>query len=140
MSPIMQFLLKHLKNRTTSETSNVGENTVYVDGALNSNHRIASRRLYCTAYYNYTYFNYSCTVYSRQQSVLCFGPHSYFNQPSILRNVPEVFLVLGVLTVILQTLGILLLRLPNEDDEVSTAQSRFPLSDSQASLSNWIPK
>ncbi|KAK3774397.1 hypothetical protein RRG08_012792 [Elysia crispata] len=43
---------------------------------------------------------------------------TYFNQPSILRNVPEVFLVLGVLTVILQTLGILLLRLPNEDDEV----------------------
>ncbi|RUS87515.1 hypothetical protein EGW08_004691 [Elysia chlorotica] len=43
---------------------------------------------------------------------------TYFNQPSILRNVPQVFLVLGVLTVILQTLGILLLRMPGPDDEV----------------------
>ncbi|GFR78541.1 major Facilitator-like protein 5 [Elysia marginata] len=43
---------------------------------------------------------------------------TYFNQPSILNKVPDVFLVLGSLTIILQTIGILMLRLPKADDEV----------------------
>ncbi|GFO50039.1 oxalate:formate antiporter-like [Plakobranchus ocellatus] len=44
---------------------------------------------------------------------------TYFSQPSLLRNIPEVFIVLGVLTIILQTLGVLMLRLPKPDDDVS---------------------
>ncbi|GFN91397.1 oxalate:formate antiporter-like isoform x1 [Plakobranchus ocellatus] len=43
---------------------------------------------------------------------------TYFSQPSLLRNIPEVFIVLGVLTIILQTLGVLMLRLPKPDDDV----------------------
>ncbi|CAG5117539.1 unnamed protein product, partial [Candidula unifasciata] len=41
----------------------------------------------------------------------------YFSQPEILRRIPLVFLVLGALTVILQLIGVLLLRLPVEGDE-----------------------
>ncbi|BFZ20109.1 hypothetical protein BsWGS_23148 [Bradybaena similaris] len=46
----------------------------------------------------------------------------YFSQPEIIKRIPEVFLVLGALTVILQLIGVLLLRLPAEGDEIETVE------------------
>ncbi|XP_059151826.1 L-lactate transporter-like [Physella acuta] len=51
------------------------------------------------------------------------GEHTtYFSQPKILAKIPVLFLLLGALTVALQTVGILLLRLPQEGDEIEAVE------------------
>uniref|UniRef100_A0A0B7A7E1 Major facilitator superfamily (MFS) profile domain-containing protein n=1 Tax=Arion vulgaris TaxID=1028688 RepID=A0A0B7A7E1_9EUPU len=51
------------------------------------------------------------------------GPRTkYFSDPDILRRTEEIFLVLGGLTVVLQLIGIWLLRLPEDGDEIEKLQ------------------
>ncbi|CAL1545412.1 unnamed protein product [Lymnaea stagnalis] len=51
------------------------------------------------------------------------GEHTtYFTQPEILARIPTLFLVLGSLTVVLQFIGVLLLRAPREGDEVEVVE------------------
>ncbi|KAK0042317.1 oxalate:formate antiporter, partial [Biomphalaria pfeifferi] len=46
----------------------------------------------------------------------------YFTQPEVLNRIPTLFLVLGGLTVGLQMIGVLLLRNPEEGDEIETLE------------------
>ncbi|XP_012939255.1 agnestins efflux protein AgnL12, partial [Aplysia californica] len=47
---------------------------------------------------------------------------TYFSQPELLARIPELFLALGVLTVVLQISGVLLLREPKEGDEIEEVE------------------